>query len=74
PDDPPWLVPKLIPVEAVVRVSGPRKRGRKSYLMGVISTLLATGLKLGEIKPIQAEPVLYVQEEGPRGMTRDRLE
>jgi len=72
---PRWIVPGLLPAESLILISGPRKLGHKTWLTDLFALYTSTGVacKSGEILPINAEPVLYIEEEGSRAGTRNRL-
>lgn len=73
--DPPWLIEGLVPADALIRLSGPRKLGKKSFLAILVASILSSNQKHGILKPVSSEPtrVLYLQEEGPRASTQARL-
>jgi len=69
-----WLLDDLLPAGAMVMMSGPRKRGYKTWLALSMSMALASGRNYGNVfKPVAPKRVLFVEEEGTRPDTRDRV-
>jgi hypothetical protein len=69
------LFPELLPVGVLMLVHG-EPRARKSLAAFELALAAATGTApfgLGRFTPAAAVPVLYVQEEDPRALTRTRL-
>jgi hypothetical protein len=74
PDEPRWMIPDLIPHDGLVMVSGPRKRGHKTWWGFHLALLLAhKGQPDSPIDGGHHCPVLIVEEEGGRAQTKDRL-
>jgi hypothetical protein len=76
-DDPTqeFVFPDLLPRDVIMLVHG-EPRARKSLVAFELALSAATGTTpfgLSRFKPGEAIPVLYVQEEDPRPLTRKRL-
>lgn len=75
PPDTPWLMRGLTPAASIVWVSGPPKKGFKTWWAFVHAQALASGISYGEfIKPVERMPVLFIEREGttPGNMSRMR--
>lgn len=73
-DKPKWLVDQLIPADSIVLISGPPKRGKKTWLAMTIGMCVAANRPYARINPKATGTVLIVEEEGSRAGTQDRLE
>jgi hypothetical protein len=76
-DDPPvsMIFPELLPCGVIMLLHG-EPRARKSLAAFELALAAATGTApfgLARFMPSAAVPVLYVQEEDPRALTRTRL-
>jgi 5S rRNA maturation endonuclease (ribonuclease M5) len=76
-DDPPtlWIFPELLPSGVIMLIHG-EPRARKSLAAVEIALAAATGTApfgLARFTPVGPVPVLYVQEEDTRALTRPRL-
>lgn len=68
-----YLIDGILPTDSVVIVSGPPKRGFKTWLAMLMAGCVATGKDYKVFKPRAPEPVLFVEEEGGLHGTRKRL-
>lgn len=68
-----WLYPGLLLEEAIVCMSGQKKRAKKSMTAFAMGIGLAAGKPVGIWKPDGVASVLIAEEEGPRASTRERL-
>lgn len=68
-----WIIPNLIPYEAIVWVSGPRKTGFKSWFGFTACASAASGIKANKYIKVQ-EPinVVIIEEEGTTPDTKNR--
>jgi hypothetical protein len=76
-EDPPvrYIIPGLLPC-GVIALDHGEPRARKSLVAFEIALAAATGTAafgLPRFEPLDPVPVLYVQEEDPRSLTRPRL-
>jgi hypothetical protein len=76
-DDPPitYIIPEILPHGVIMLVHG-EPRARKSFVAFELALAAATGsaaFGLTRFEPPAAIPVLYIQEEDPRPLTRLRL-
>jgi AAA domain len=76
-DDPPitYIIPEIVPHGVLVLVHG-EPRSRKSFVALELALAAATGsaaFGLQRFEPAEPVTVLYVQEEDPRSLTRQRL-
>jgi hypothetical protein len=69
--DPTWLVPNLIPDEAIVLMYGPSGE-YKSFLALDIALHLAAGVKGYQREALAPQPVVYIAAEGSRAIVRKR--
>lgn len=68
-----WLIPQFIPADAIVLTSGQKKRAMKTFSAMTTALCLATGTKASMFQPVGDMPVLFLEEEGGRAETRERL-
>ncbi len=74
PDSPvQWLVKGLVPVASLCMLSGPRKRGYKTYLAFLISLLYAYGHKWWEWEVAEPGNVLILEEESTHAENKRRF-
>jgi len=69
-----WLLDDLLPAGAMVMMSGPRKKGYKTWFSLSMAIAVASGRDYKDIfKPVEPKRVLFVEEEGTRPDTKDRV-
>lgn len=68
-----WLIPQFIPADGIVLTSGQKKRAMKTFSAMTTALCLATNTKAAMFNPVGDMPVLFVEEEGGRAETRERL-
>lgn len=74
-DLPPWVVEDWIPERGLVLLSGHEKLTKKTFTAFTLALAVATGRKIGPIKPANGpRHVLFVEEEGTEAETRFRWE
>jgi hypothetical protein len=61
---PRWLLQGLLPAESICWVSGPPKKGFKTWTTFAMAQALASGRPYKFFRPLQPVPVLIVEEEG----------
>lgn len=74
-DAPRWLINDFLPADTNVLVSGPPKRGKKSYLVFNMAMALATGKTVGPFTPTNPTPqnVLILEAEGGKREAYQRI-
>lgn len=61
---PPYLIPDLLPAQAIVLLSGHKKKTNKTFLAITISVCVASGKNCDVLAPELSGPVVYIASEG----------
>jgi RecA-family ATPase len=69
-EDPAWIIPGWLPMDAAVLIDGPAKRAKKSLLMFSQFIAASTGQAIGPLIPEDLFLSLIIETEGPRKPTR----
>lgn len=68
-----WLIPGFIPEDGLCLLSGHKKRAMKTYSALTQAICLAAGIETSLLKPIAAVPTLFIEEEGGKAETKERV-
>lgn len=69
-----WIIPGFVPEDSLIMISGQQKMAFKTWTADTLAIALSTGKVVGPFEPVEAVPVLYVQEEGSRFGTKNRID